>query len=103
MFNDIASLCAETITQDDYGNEIKTLAEREIFCQVRSIGMREFFNAALTAYHPTTKIVLSDASDYDDEKVIKYDNNVFDVVRTYKKGHGLEITLQERVGGDGRE
>ena len=98
MFNDIAYLCKETITQDEYLNEIPSLQEREVFVRAKSIGSREFYQAATTDYHPTVTLVLADYYDYDGESVVRYDEKLFDVIRTYRQGNRLELTLQERIG-----
>lgn len=98
MFNDIAYLCKETITQDEYLNEIPELQGREVFVRAKSIGSREFYQAATTDYHPTVTLVLADYYDYDGESVVRYDEKLFDVIRTYRQGNRLELTLQERIG-----
>ena len=98
MFNDIAYLCKETITQDEYLNEVTDLSEREVFVRAKSIGSREFYQAATTGYHPTVTLVLADYYDYAGESVVRYDEKLFDVIRTYRQGNRLELTLQERIG-----
>lgn len=98
MFNDIAYLCKETITQDEFRNEILSLEEREVFVQAKSIGAREFYQAATTDYHPTITLVMADYYDYEGEGVVRYNGDLFDVIRTYRKGNRLELTLQERIG-----
>ena len=98
MFNDIAYLCKETITQDEYLNEVTDLSEREVFVRAKSIGSREFYQAATTDYHPTVTLVLADYYDNDGESVVRYDEKLFDVIRTYRQGNRLELTLQERIG-----
>ena len=100
MFNDIAYLCAETVTQDEYLNEKKELTPREVFVQTRSIGTSEFYAAATTDFHPDITLVLADYYDYEGEKVVYYNGKFFDVIRTYKKSNRLEIVLQERIGDD---
>ena len=100
MFNEIAYLCAETVTQDEYLNEKKELTPRMVFAQPRSIGTTEFYAAATTDFHPDITLVLADYYDYDGEKVVYYNGKFFDVIRTYQKSNRLEIVLQERIGGD---
>lgn len=103
MFNDIAYLCREVIRQDEYMNEISELEKREVFVQAKSIGSREFYQAATTDFHPVLTLVLADYYDYQDEKIVIYEGRPFDIIRTYRKGTRLELTLQERIGGIGEE
>ncbi|MBQ8933925.1 MAG: hypothetical protein IJ061_06545 [Lachnospiraceae bacterium] len=98
MFNDIAYLCKETILQDEYLNEKHQLTPTEVFVQPRSIGTREFYHAATTDYHPEVKLILADYYDYDGQQIVMYDRHMFDVIRTYRQGNRLELTLQERMG-----
>lgn len=98
MYNDIAFLCKETITQDEYGNQMVTISEREIFCKTQSIGMREFYTAATTDLSPSIKLVLADEYDYEGEKLIKYDGVLYNVIRTFVKKHGIEIILERKLG-----
>lgn len=98
MFNDIAYLCKETITQDEYLNEKQSFQEREVFVQARSVGALEFYRAATTDFHPDITLVLADVYDYDGEKIVRYDGKLYDVIRTYERRNRLELTLQERMG-----
>ena len=98
MFNDVAYLCKETITQDEYLNEKHKLTHREVFVQPKSIGASEFYQAATTSYHPDITLVLADYYDYEDEPIVHYDGKMFDVIRTYQKQNRLELVLQERMG-----
>lgn len=98
MFNEIAYLCKEIITQDDYLNEKHTLQTREVFVKPKSIGSAEFYRAATTDMHPDVSLVLPDYYDYEGEKIVHYDGKLFDVIRTYQKENRLELVLQERIG-----
>lgn len=98
MFNEIAYLCKEIITQDKYLNETTSLQEREVFVRAKSIGSREFYRAATTDYHPALTLVLADYYDYDGESVVRYDGKLYDVIRTFRSGNRLELILQERIG-----
>lgn len=104
MFDDIAFLCKETITKDEYLNERSELKERKVFVRKKSVGSREFYQAATTDYHPVVTLVLADYFDYDNEKIVVFEGETFEVVRTYRVGNKLELTLQEKVvaGGGSR-
>lgn len=78
-------------------NEIVTLIEgdsrRDVFCSLRSVGHTEFYEAHAVDYHPELKFVLADYLDYQGETLIKYGTDVYRVIRTYRAGQELEITV----------
>lgn len=79
-------------------NEIITLRteageEKVVFCGLRSITQAEFYQAYATDLKPEIKFVLADALDYDGERLIKYDDVLYRVLRTYKVGRELELVV----------
>lgn len=92
-------------------NEILTLISadgqtREVLCGVRSIGMREFYQASASDFHPEVKFVLADYLDYSNEPRVKYDGDlavpgVYCVLRTYRTGQELELTVELAPVEDG--
>lgn len=100
MFNDIAYLRTETITQDEYLNEISSFEERMVFVQPRSIGSAEFYRAATTDFKPAITLVLADYYDYNEEPIVKYHDELFDIIRTYQRNNRLELVLQKRLARD---
>lgn len=91
-------------------NEVLTLIKREpeetrreVFARVDSIGMREFYAASSTDFHPEAKFVLVDYLDYDGEALVIYDGHPFRVLRTYRKGQELELTVESAPADDFEE
>lgn len=78
-------------------NELIYLIEgdirRPVFCALRSIGHAEFYEAHAIDYHPELKFVLADYYDYAGETLVEYDGALYRVIRTYRAGHELEITV----------
>ena len=78
-------------------NEYITLIEgdsrRDVFCSLRSIGHSEFYEAYATEYRPELKFVLADYLDYQGETLVKYGADLYRVIRTYRTGQELEITV----------
>lgn len=78
-------------------NEIITLIEggarRDVFCSLRSVGHTEFYEAHAVEYHPELKFVLADYLEYNGETLIKYGADFYRVIRTYRIGQELEITV----------
>lgn len=78
-------------------NEIITLigenSRRDVFCSLRSIGQKEFYDAHAIDYHPELKFVLADYLDYKGESLVEHDGTLYRVLRTYHTGQELEITV----------
>ena len=79
-------------------NEVITLikergSRRDVFCDLRSIGHSEFYEAYATDYRPELKFVLADYLDYEGETIVKYGGDLYRVIRTYRTGQELELTV----------
>ena len=99
MYNEVIKLITEHDSPvDKYGNDDPTYTAREVFADVRSIGMREFYNAAQTDYKPECTAVLADYRDYNGEKLVKWNGDIYHLIRTYRNGRQLELTLERRIG-----
>lgn len=94
MLNDVIILVDEVETEemDKYGDKIAETVTKEIFAEVLSIGMQEFYQAQTDGYKPEIKFLISDYFDYDNQKEVIYGDYRYKVLRTYRKGNGLEIT-----------
>lgn len=68
-------------------------SSRDVLCGLRSIGLTEFYQAQATNYRPELKFVLADYLDYQGETYIRYNGNLYVVVRTYRTGQELEIVV----------
>lgn len=90
---DVAILIKREYGKDD--------VKREVFCGVLSIGMKEFYAASTTDFHPELKLVLADYLDYNDETLVDYNGKRYRVLRTYRKGQELELTLEQAPAEDG--
>lgn len=80
-----------TLIKREYG---KADVEREVLCTLRSIGSQEFYQASATEYHPEAKFVLGDYMDYNDETLARYDGTLYRIIRTYRAGKRLELTVE---------
>lgn len=79
-------------------NEFITLVSmggrrRDVFCGLRSVGHTEFYEAYATEFRPELKFVLADYLDYEGEVFVKYGDNLYRVIRSYRTGQELELTV----------
>lgn len=109
MWNQI-TLVGETETVNSYGDQVKSQYERNVLAEEFSVGMSEFYQAAVPGYKPEIKLRLWNWLDYHGEEYVKYTPFgaeeifgqdatpiVFKVIRTYRDGETLELTCQRGV------
>ena len=77
-----------------YKGATRVETRREVFCGIRSIGMKEFYSAHGTDYRPELKLILADYLDYEDETLALYNGELYRILRTYRVGQELELTLE---------
>jgi len=100
--NDIIKLITTTVstTVNSQGDFPVTRSERSIFALVKSIGTKEFYEAATAGLKPEIKFVIQDYLDYEGEKELAFNGFRYQILRTYRtQSNQLEIT----VGGGVRD
>lgn len=103
--DDVIKLLSSTYTFDEYGNQVETTTERQVFCKVESVGRTEFYQAAQNDMHPTYMFVISHYMDYMGEKECLYtdwtgEEKRYVITRTYRIDDRIELTAEEKVGVD---
>lgn len=73
----------------------KQKTSREVLAIVKSVGYREFYASSATDFRPELKFVLSDYLDYEEETHIEYNGNIYRILRTYRAGNELELTVEK--------
>lgn len=95
--NEVLLLLQRTQVADEYGDPIVTEAAREVFAKLGSIGQKEFYQAHAVGLQPEMKFVLADYLDYEGEALAEYDGQRYRILRTYRNGKELELTLYREV------
>lgn len=95
--NEVISLIQQTHGVDDYGDPVITETAREVFAKLGSIGQKEFYQAHAVGLQPEVKFVLADYLDYDGEDQVEHNGVRYRVLRTYRKGQELELTVYREV------
>lgn len=94
IFRDVLTLISESPKAHgvfDPGTE----TPRQVFCSVRSVGMREAYEALSNGLKPEFVFVLSDYTDYNGEKICEYKSKRYRIVRTYRNNQSVELTVEE--------
>lgn len=89
----IALLGKETVVNVPGQGRKKTQTRREIFAKLLSVGQQEFYQAQATGLKPELKFEIADYLDYQNEKELIHEDIKYQVLRTYRKGKALEITV----------
>ena len=101
--DDVIKLLSYTYTIDEYGNQkVESTTERQVFCQVNSVGRTEFYQASQNNLHPSYVFSISHYKDYLGETECLYtdwtgEEKKYVVTRTYRTGDRIELTVEERV------
>lgn len=95
MYNDVITLRSYKKTEeiDKYGEAILEPVDRQIFAEVKSVGMKEFYQAQSLGFKPEIVFEIADYLDYNREAEVIYEDYVYKILRTYRKTtNALEIT-----------
>lgn len=93
---DILTLIAEEQPRGVFDPQKETT--RDVFCEVRSVGMNERYRAESLGLHPELVFRLSDYAEYQGEKLCEYQGERYRIVRTYVQAERIELTAERVVG-----
>lgn len=72
-----------------------TEQRRQVYCTVRSVGMRESYEAMSHGLRPEYVFVLTHSFEYSGEKRCEFHGVTYHVIRTYvNESDGIEITVE---------
>ena len=95
--NEVLTLITATQRVDEYGDLVTAESTREVFAKLGSIGQKEFYQAHAVGLQPELKFVLADYLDYNGETLVEHNGQRYRVLRTYRAGHELELTVYREV------
>lgn len=82
---------------DDNKNPIFLKIEKEVMCKESSISKNDFYNAGNVGLK-LSYILTINYFEYEEESKVIYKNKELDVIKTYRNGDLLELTVGERIG-----
>lgn len=100
MYDSIATLKSEPIiTYDEYGNEVITYTDNEVYVSPRGVFNSEFYNAAQAGLHPSVTFVITNKADYNGERLIEWEGKSYNVIRVdwAAQRDGISLVCEERV------
>lgn len=102
MYDSVATLKAYgTPIYDEYGNEVQTVTETEVFVQPRGVYQSEFYNAAQLGLKPSLTLYLTNRDDYSGEKILDFEGKEYNVIRVdwNAQRDGISLICEERING----
>ena len=100
MYDSVATLKAYgTLFYDEYGNEVITYSDNEVYVMPRGVYNAEFYNAAQAGLHPSITFVLTNKADYNGERLIEWEGKSYNVIRTdwTAQRDSISLVCEERV------
>lgn len=100
MYDSIATLKQKNApTFDEYGNEIITYTDREVYVKPRGVYSAEFYNAAQAGLKPSVTFEIAAREDYNGERLIVWQEQEYDVIRVdwTAQRDRVRLICEERV------
>ena len=91
---DVITLLSETAHGVFESNDPE---ETTVFAEIQSVRQKEFYMALNDGIQPEYVFVLTDYADYNNQKLIRWNDILWDVVRTYTpvNGQTVELTVKK--------
>lgn len=96
MFKDVGYFMREVQTLDELHRPKVSFEEELFYCNELSITQSEFYQSATVGFKPEIKLKTK-LVDLRDVSHIKYNDRYYKVLRTYKDGDNVELTLVSTV------
>lgn len=95
--SDIIYLMSEQTQTDDMLIERTYMLQKQVFAEVSSISASEFHSSRQNGLMPEYKFNVF-FGDYDGEKIIMYNNEYYNIYRTYRNGDIVELYAEGKNG-----
>ena len=84
--------------QNQYGVWVDNTTERKVFAEVTSVGQSEWFEGGRQGLNPQLRFRMF-AYDYQGESLLKYNNTIYSIYRTYvDKDEIIELYTELKKG-----
>ena len=89
---------------DPTGDVNVDLSRKDVFADLKSVGMKENYQALAVGLKPELVFVLADYLDYDGQSEVEYKGLTYQVIRTYRKDTDeLEMVVSRYADSEQRE
>lgn len=94
LYSDVANLIAQIYTVNSIGDAVPTETSRQVFVEVKSLGLKRKIEALATGLNVEFKLILADVQEYADEKIVEYKGVRYNVLNVYvADDQSVELTV----------
>ena len=94
LYSDVANLIAQTYTVNSIGDAVPNETLRQVFVEVKSLGLKRKIEAMATGLNVEFKLILADVQEYNDEKIVEYKGVRYNVLNVYvADDQSVELTV----------
>ena len=94
LYSDVANLTAQTYTVNSIGDAVPTETSRQVYVEVKSLGLKRKIEAMATGLNVEFKLILADVQEYNDEKIVEYKSVRYNVLNVYvADDQSVELTV----------
>lgn len=94
LYSDVANLIAQTYTVNSIGDAVPTETSRQVYVEVKSLGLKRKIEAMATGLNVEFKLILADVQEYADEKIVEYKSVRYNVLNVYvADDQSVELTV----------
>lgn len=96
-WKDIGYILTEKKTKDELHRPKITYTEKKVYCNIKSIGQSEFYQAQTAGLKPEIKVEVKLQDTVNNATHFKIKGKIYKILRTYKLQDKTEITLTSMV------
>lgn len=96
-WKDIGYILTENITQNELHKPKIQYTEKKVYCNIKSIGQSEFYQAQVVGLKPEIKVEVKLVNFTENATHFKIKGKIYKILRTYKLQDKIEITLTSMV------
>ncbi len=101
--SNVIKLITESKVKNSLGVYETALIYKQVFCNVSSVTMSEFFEGGRSGLTPVYRMSMF-GGDYSGEKMLEYEGRTYSIYRTYKKTvDTIELYVEEKGGTNGKQ
>ena len=100
--DDVLKLITQTKQQDEFGVWRSTETDVQVYVQVESISMTEFYQAGRNGLNPQFRFKLFHG-DYEGQTICEFKGLRYSIYRTYRSGDMIELYVERKGGTNGSE
>ena len=94
LYSDVANLIAQTYTVNSIGDAVPTETSRQVYVEVKSLGLKRKIEAMATGLNVEFKLILADVQEYNEEKIVEYKSVRYNVLNVYvADDQSVELTV----------